>query len=458
MILDLNRYPFSNFRSEAMALSKLGLPMMLASMAGVGIGVVDTAMAGGAGKDDLAAVALGSALFATFFITLMGVMTALNPMIAQMHGAGEKSEVGEVGRQGLWFGFLLGVLGMVLMMVLIYPLKQYVVFSEHIETMLGDYIFYTALAMPFALMHRAFYAYATSLNRPNVMMWISWAGLLLNVPLNYVLVYGKLGLPAMGGAGCGLATLLVFVFNVAAVAVYVYRERYFTTFGLFNRFDKPNWTQQRDIWRLGWPIGLSYFLEASLFTSIVWLIAPLGADQVSAQQIIISLSSVIYMIPQSLGAAATIRIGFSLGKRQFARARYISGVAIAFGLFLAIFSMTFIIGLRYPLVGLYTNDASVLALAANLMLFCAVFQFFDFTQCIASYALRGYKITRMPMMIHAIAFWLLGLLPGYLLAYSANMGIYGFWSALVFSLAAAAGALLWYLEKCSKWAKLNRGL
>ncbi|XXQ68572.1 MATE family efflux transporter [Neisseriaceae bacterium B1] len=457
MILDLNRYPFSNFRTEAAALIKLGLPMMLASIAGVGVGVVDTAMAGGAGKDDLTAVALGSALFSTFYITLIGVMTALNPIIAQMHGAGKQREVGEVGRQGLWFGALLGLLGMVLMLALIAPLKQYVEFAPHIESMLGDYIFYTALALPAAMLHRALHAYATSLNRPNSVMWVSWAALLLNVPLNYIFVYGKLGLPEMGGAGCGLATLLVFMFNALALGAYIGRERYFAPFGLFAELGRPQWAMQKQIWQLGWPIGLSYFLEASLFTSIVWLIAPLGADTVSAQQVIISLSSVVYMIPQSVGAAATVRIGFALGKRQFARARYISGVSIAFGLFLAVFTMTAMITLRYPLVGLYTDDAGVIALAVNIILFCAVFQFFDFTQCIASYALRGYKVTRIPMIIHAIAFWLLGLLPGYALAYGLDMGIYGFWTALVFSLAMAAAALLWYLEKCSKWTMVQRG-
>lgn len=458
MILDLNRYPFSNFRSEAFALLKLSLPMMLASFASVGVGVVDTAMAGGAGKEDLTAVALGSALFATVFITLMGVMTALNPMISQMHGAGKQAEVGEIGRQGLWFGLGLGLLGMAFMLLLIRPLLAYVQFTAYLEKILGEYIFFTALAMPFVMIYRVLYAFASSLNRPNPIMWVSWAALLLNIPLNWVLIYGKFGIPAMGGAGCGVATLLVFVFSVVALGAYIWRERYFAPFGLTERFSFPVWSVQKQIWQLGWPIGLSYFLEASLFTSIVWLLAPLGEDTVSAQQIVLNISSVIYMIPQSLGAAATVRIGFSLGKRQFSRARYISGVSLALGWFLVLFTVIFLIVLRYPLIGLYTKDVAVMSLAASIIWFSAVFQVFDFTQCIASYALRGYKITRIPMMIHAIAFWLLGLLPGYALGYWAQMGIYGFWTALVFSLAAAAVALVWYLEKCSAWVQRHRGL
>ena len=458
MLFDLNRYSFNSFLNESSYLVKLALPMMLASIAAVGVGVVDTVMAGGAGKENLTVVALGSALFNTVFITLIGVMTALNPVIAQMHGAGETTKVGEIGRQGLWFGLFIGVFGLILMLGLIAPLKNYLTFSAHLENMLGDFVFYTALAMPAAMLHRALHAYAASLNRPNPIMWVSWGGLVLSIPVNYVLIYGKLGLPEMGGAGCGLTTLIVFIFNAIALAFYIWREPYFDKFALFSQWCLPNKTTQKQFWQIGWPIGGSYFLEASLFTSIVWLLAPLGEENVSAQQVVMSITSVIYMIPQSIGTAATVRIGFSIGKRQFARARYVSGVGLTLGLSLAMCTMLFLSLARFPLVQLYTDDQLIIALASSIILFAAVFQLVDFTQCIASYALRGYKVTRMPMLIHAIAFWLCGLIPGYLLSYHFKMGIYGFWTALVLSLSFAAMALVWYLEKCSKFAMLRGGI
>lgn len=432
--------------------------MMLAQIAAVGVGVVDTIMAGAAGKDDLAAVALGSSVFATVFITFMGIMTALNPLIAQMHGAGKTHEVGEMGRQGVWFGVLIGLLGMAVLLALIAPLKAYLNLSDYVETQFGDYLFYTALAMPAAMIHRAFHAYASSLNRPKPIMWVSWAALILNIPLNYVFVYGKFGLPEMGGAGCGLASALVFWFNAVALGAYIAKQKYFQPFGLTAKFSPPNWREQKNIWQLGWAIGLSYFLEASLFTFIVWLIADLGEDVVAAQQVVISLTSVIYMIPQAVGAAATVRVGFALGRRNFVRARYISGVAVALGGVLALGTITLLLLARYPLVAVYTSDVDVVAIAAQIVVFAAIFQLFDFTQCIASYALRGYKITRIPMMIHAIAFWLLGLLPGYALAYWADMGVFGFWTALVGSLSVAAVALVYYLEKCSAWTVQKRAL
>lgn len=458
MLFSLNQFPPSRFRTESRQLIALAVPMMLAQIAAVGVGVVDTIMAGAAGKDDLAAVALGSSVFATVYITFLGIMTALNPLIAQMHGAGKTDEVGEMGRQGLWFGVCMGTVGMVLLLALIAPLKGYLNLSDYIETQFGDYLFYTALAMPAAMIHRALHAYASSLNRPKPIMWVSWAALILNIPLNYVFVYGKLGLPEMGGAGCGLASLLVFWFNALVLGVYIARDRYFQIFGLTRQFSQPNWRELKNIWHLGWAIGLSYFLEASLFTFIVWLIADLGEDVVAAQQVVLSLSSMVYMIPQAVGSAATVCVGFALGRRQFVRARYVSGVSVALGLMLALATMLVLLLARYPLVGVYSNDGDVIALAAQIVVFAAIFQLFDFTQCIASYALRGYKITRIPMLIHAVAFWCLGLLPGYALAYGASMGVFGFWTALVLSLCAAAMALVYYLEKCSAWAVKHRAI
>ncbi|MFC3875412.1 MATE family efflux transporter [Neisseria musculi] len=450
MLLDLNRYSFSVFSKEIKKLSLLALPMLLAQVAQVGIGFVDTVMAGGAGKDDLAAVALGSSAFATVYITFLGVMTALNPMIAHLFGAGKTAEVGETGRQGIWFGLMLGLAGMLLLWAAVPLFQQVLNLSGKVERMMGHYMFFTGLAMPAAMIHRALHAYASSLNRPRAIMVVSFLAFLLNIPLNYMFVYGKFGMPALGGAGCGLATATVFWFNAAVLWLYAAKQPYFRRFGLTDRFSRPKADAFCRIWKLGAPIGLSFFLEASLFSFIVFLIAPLGEDYIAAQQVVISLTGVIYMIPQSVGAAGTVRVGYSLGRGEYIRARYISGVSLVLGLMLAAVTALLLVWLRYPLAGMYTDDAAVLGIAAAVLLFAAVFQLADSTQCVASYALRGYKITKVPMLIHALAFWGFGLLPGYALAYGLNMGIYGFWTALVLSLTVAAVLLVWYLQWCSR--------
>lgn len=185
----------------------------------------------------------------------------------------------------------------------------------------------------------------------------------------------------------------------------------------------------------------------------MFLVAKLDSNTehyLSAQQIVINLTSLIFMIPQSVGVASTTRVGYFLGKRNPVKARYSAGVAISFAVVLSILTALFLITLKEPLARLYTDSTAVITIAASLIVFAAAFQLVDAVQCVASYALRGYKLAKLPMLIHALAFWGCGLLPGYYLAFHQGMGIYGFWWGLVGSLAVAAVFLLWYLAYHSK--------
>lgn len=457
MLLDINRYSFTTYKKELSALVVLALPMLLSQVAQVGTGFVDTVMAGGASKEDLAAVALGSSVFITVYVTLMGVMTALNPMISQKHGATKNTanaqQIGEMGRQGLWYGLFIGLLGMGVMWATITPFKATLNLSDYTLHTTGQYLWFVGLAMPAAMIHRALHAYASSLNRPKAIMIVSWICFLINIPLNWIFVYGKFGMPALGGAGCGLATTIVFWINTALLGLYIAKDRHFKPFGLMDKFSPPNLKLLGDITKLGMPIGLSFFIEVSLFTCIMFLVAKLDGNTenyVAAQQVVISLTSLIFMIPQSMGIASTVRVGFSLGRNQPATARYISGVSVLSSVVISFATAAFLILFRHQLASMYTDDQAVIIIAGSLILFAAAFQLVDAIQCVASYALRGYKVTTIPMIIHTIAFWGCGLLPGYVLAFYVGMGIYGFWTALVISLTVAAALLLWYLERHSK--------
>lgn len=457
VLFDLNQYRWPQFLREAHKTLLLALPILVAQVAQVGVGFVDTVMAGRVSAEDLAAVALGSNVFITVYVTFMGVTVALNPIWAQLFGAGKNAEVGEYGRQGLWFGLLLGLIGMALLWALIYPVKGYLNLGDYVDDTFGLYLFFVALGMPAAMLHRALHAYASSLNKPKPIMLVSLAALLLNIPLNYVFVYGKLGMPALGGAGCGVASALVFWFNALVLWLYVVRQRYFARFGLMRRFSWPHWPVQWQVLKLGIPIGLSFFLEVSLFTFIGLLIVRFGVTQVAAQQVVMSISALLYMLPQSIGTALGVRVGQSIGMGQVSRARYVSGVGVCMGLAGGLGTAALLLLFRHELVAFYTRDAAVIALGATLLVFAAFFQLSDATQTIASYALRGYKLTKVPMVIHLLAFWGLGLGLGSLLGLHFNLGLYGFWIALVVSLLGAAVALVWYLDKQSRRLAARQG-
>ncbi|MCO6505232.1 MAG: MATE family efflux transporter [Snodgrassella sp.] len=450
MLFELNEHGRGELLRECRRLVRLALPILIAQAAQVGVGAVDTVMAGHASANDLAGVALGSNVFTTLYITLLGVMAALQPILAQLYGAGKTTEIGEQGRQGLWFGLFLGVLGMLLLWWVIAPLQKMFDMGQYVDKTFGQFVFFISLGMPAAMIHRAFYAFASSLNRPKTIMMVSLIALLLNIPLNYVFVYGKFGLPALGGAGCGLASAICFWFNAIVLGIYIVRQGFFAPFALFARFEWPKWRAQWSILLLGIPIGLSFFLEVSLFTFISLLIARFGVTQVASQQVVISITSLIYMIPQSVGIALAVCVGQAVGAQNWLRARFISGVGLVMGLIGACCTGLMLMAFRHFWVGLYTKDQDVIALGSVLLIFAAVFQLSDATQTIASYALRGFKLTKVPMVIHAVTFWGLGLGIGCLFGLYLNMALYGFWLALVVALTGAAVALVWYLNRESK--------
>jgi len=451
MLFELNRTQWRVMRHEAVLLIQLALPMMVAQMAQVGTGFVDTVMAGRVGTADLAAVSLGASVFVTMYVTLIGVAAALNPILAQQHGRGETTALGDTARQGLWFGLLLGIFGAIMMLAIQPLLRLWLELPAEVEDKAMLFIDGAAMGMPAAILHRALAAFASSLGHTRPLMVVSVCGLLLNIPLNYALIHGLYGLPALGGAGCGWATGMVMWFNALALFLVIKHKAAYRRYAFTGQFSWPQWARFPAFFKLGLPIGLSFFVEVSLFSFIALLIAKLGTTVVATHQTVINFSSVIYMIPQSIGTAATIRVGQSVGAGNYRQARLACGVSLALGLAMAALTMLWVLLDRYSIMQLYSTDPAVIALGGSLMLFAAFYQLTDAMQTIASSALRGYKITSVPMVIHIVSFWGLGLLLGAWLGLgSPQMGVHGFWGALVISLSAAGLLLVSYLAYVSR--------
>ncbi|KJV28258.1 multidrug transporter [Aquitalea magnusonii] len=439
---------------EARQIVRLALPMMIAQVAQVATGFVDTVMAGRVSTDDLAAVSLGASIFITVYVTLMGVVTSLNPVLSHQLGAGEKEQIGETGRQGMWFGLFVGLLGAAAMLLAEHPLRLWLQLPTDVEDKVMLFITGTAVGMPAAMVHRALHAYASSLNRPKVIMVVSLIALALNIPLNYALIHGLFGLPRLGGAGCGWATGIVFWFNCLTLLAYICWHRHFRPYGLTRRMSWPDWKRYGAFLRLGLPIGLSFFVEVSLFSFIALLIAKLGMTVVASHQSVLNFSSIIYMLPQSISTALTVRVGQRAGAGDYHQARFVAGVGLLVGLVTALCTMLLVLWLRSDIMAIYSPDPKVIAMGSSLLLFAAVFQLTDAAQTIASGALRGYKLTTIPMVIHITAFWGIGLGLGITLGLTdwlvSPMGIYGFWLALVISLSIAALMLVSYLARESR--------
>ena len=280
----------------------LAWPVLIGHWAAVSFGVVDTAMTGHASAQDLAAVALGAAIYMSVFVGLAGVIMALNPIIAHHYGANADEEIGKTWFQGVWLAVWMSGVGFI---ALAFP-DVWLVMSDvtpEVRRGLGAYLHAVSFALPAGLLFRSMYAFNTAVSRPKVVMAINLLGLALKVLLNYVLIYGKLGLPAYGAAGCGMATAIVLWLSCAAGYWVMRRDAFYARFNI--RFDWPIWRSQKALLRLGVPMGLSHIVEVTSFTFMALLAARLGTQTTGGHQITANLAALCFMMPLSLAVATS---------------------------------------------------------------------------------------------------------------------------------------------------------
>jgi MATE family multidrug resistance protein len=448
----------TRIRTEAAILWTIAWPVLIGQLATVGMSVADVAMTGHLSADDLASVSLGANVWVIILVSVMGIMMAVNTMIAHEVGAENHQRVPHMVRQSLWLGLGVGLIGCLLLNIstLIF---NYLQLDPAINAKASEFVHVISLGMPAFAMYRALYGYTTSLNQTKPVMMIALGGLLFNIVMNWLFIYGHLGFPKLGSTGCALATGSGLWLMLGAMIFWIRRaEAYRETFP-FHQYEGPNWAEIRSTLRLGLPIGVTYFAEVSAFGAVGLLIARFGVIPVAANQIALNFSSLVFMVPLSLGIALTTRVGQTLGEGDAERARFISWTGYALSTSFAVISALGIMIFRDLVAAAYTSDPAVQAMASELLLYAAIFQLSDAAQVTASCAIRGYKVTRTPMLIHLMAFYgfalpigcLLGLAPSWMPWHPEQaMEARGFWIGLVLGLTVAGIMLTGLLHKLSK--------
>ncbi len=445
-------------RLEIFALWRLSWPILVGQLATVGMNVADVAMAGHASAEDLAGVSLGVSLWHIAIVTLMGLLMAVNPIVAQHVGSGARERIGHTVRQALWKALGAGLLAMGLLNLVAVVVLGRLHADPVVLALARDFVLVIGFALPAFCAFRVLYGYSASINQTRPMMVIALGALGLNIVVNWLLVYGNLGFPRLGGVGCAWATLMCIHFELAVMVWWIRRAPAYRDTSPFTRFEPPHWREIRGLLRLGIPISITYFAETSAFSMIALLVAGFGTTEVAAHQIALNFISLVFMLPMSLGIALLTRVGQALGAGDpvVARFRAWTGVSLAVGTAaLASLGMALF---NHGIASLYTRDLPVAVLAAHLLVIAAIFQLSDATQVVVACAVRAYKITRVPMFIHLGSFWglalplgcVLGLAPAWLPWRPVQaMGAEGFWIALVVGLSVAAVSLVWLLQRLS---------
>ena len=476
--------------NEARRFLALGLPVLVTQIAQMGMNFVDTAMTGRASTADMAAVAVSGSIWVPVSLLGMGCLLSLPAMMAHLVGGGEQQRTPHLLRQGLWLSSLLSLVLMGVFAFLSLHLELFGLDAE-LAPLAAGYLRAMLFGLPGMMLFVNVRGFLEGYARTRPAMLVGLLGLALNVPCNYVLIYGKLGLPQLGAVGCGVATALCYWFMAACMIYYVRRDaQYRDLHPLFLPLLLPRTApacgceaRARDdasplaapytpepvpcrfdfplIWRIlriGLPGALAVFFEVSLFALSALLLAPLGKVVVAGHQIAMNFAGMVFMLPLSLNITAAIRVGQSVGAGRLGRARLSARTALCMGAALSLVIAACTALFREQIVHIYNDDPAVTALAMSLLLLGSCYQLVDALQTISIGILRAYNDTRIISLVCFTSYWIIGLPLGFTLARTdlvvPALGAAGFWIAYIAALGFGA---LCYLARVHHLHGLDAG-
>ncbi len=444
------RNGWSVYAKESRALWALSWPILIAQLAQMGTGVVDTIMAGRYSAVDLAAVAIGYNVWLPVYLFFVGMMLATTSIVAQDFGAKRVERIRQLLPQSLWLALALGLIAGPICFYSEPLLGLLALDSQTQEKSLG-YLQATAFGMPAAAIFQALRCHTQGLGIMRPFAIASVIGFVANIPLNYAFIYGAWGLPEMGAEGCGWATAISMWLGPVLIAFYMARAHTLKPYLPKVKFTAPRLAPLKEITRLGLPIGLTYFFEVAVFSIIGLSIATLGNTAMASHQIALNVWDVIYMPLISISAAMATRVGHAIGSGDkndvIIAVRCGTGITILSGIVV----MLLLLASPGSIVQVYTDDTEILTMAIILIRLAAFFIVIDAVEVAAASTLRAFKDTRFPFLVMAIAYWMIALPLGYWLgiinADNATDGTIGFWKAMIAGISVATVLVLWRQRK-----------
>ena len=431
--------------------------VLVGQLAVMAFGITDTLVAGRYDQHALAALSVGSAVFISVFLALMGLLQALLPVLSERHGAHQPLEVGRQFRQGLYLLLGTTVLGVSLLNA---PglLLEWTHVPQGLRANVSEYLRILSFGLPMTLLFRMFSTLNQSIGKPRLVTWVQLVGLAIKIPMSMALTFGLGGFAEMGVVGCAWATLIVNTAMVVLCLGLLKTQHIYRPFEIWQALEKPHWVSLKALLRLGLPNALSVTVEITSFTLMALFIARQGSVASASHQIITSVAALMYMVPLSLSIATSARVSYWLGAQNPHQARLsmIEGFKVLWSCALVI-SVSIL--LLHPWVAtLFSKQAQVAATAAGVLIWLSLYHWADATQVMCFFLLRCYKITVKPVFIYAVFLWGLGLMGGYQLAYQGLpwLGIEAmptpktFWLANASAVFCSASTMLYLLIKASQ--------
>lgn len=435
------------YSQHARSLLGLGLPIIGSHLAQTALHVTDTILLGRYGVNELAAVVIGGTAFFVIFILGSGFAQAVTPLVAAALGRGDEVQVRRDARMGMWLSLGFGLLTTPLFWssgTWLLWLGQ----KPEVAALGQDFLRIAGFGMAPALLVMALKGYLSALHKTQVVLWVTLGAVGLNLLLAYPMIFGVWGAPELGVRGAAIATLIVQVSTFLALALYAHRQAELRRFHLFQRFWRPDWQALGQVFRLGWPIGVTGLAESGLFSACSVMMGWIGTVQLAAHGIAMQAASLAFMVHLGLSNAVTVRVGHAEGAGDAKGLRDVSKVAIALSAGFGLTMVVLFLALPVPILSLFVDvskpeTAEILRVGTVLLALAALFQMGDAMQVMALGLLRGIRDTRVPMVIAAVSYWLIGIPSSYALGFGLDMGGVGLWLGLCIGLAVVSVALMW---------------
>ncbi len=405
-----------SLREDLRVLLRHAGTVLVGQLAVMAFSITDTIVAGRYAPEALATLSIGAAIYISVYVSITGVLQSLLPVYAELHGGKRYAQLGQTFRQSLYLCALLIVCGMV---VLLCPgaLLRWAQVPDTLQASVREYLAILAWALIPSLCFRMYASLNQGLGKPLFVTWLQLGSLCLKLPLTVWFTFGAAGVPAMGLAGCAWASFIVQWLMLACAVVMLRTQTLYVPLKLWQAMEPPQWPQIRQFIRQGLPGGLAYLVEITSFTLMALFIARQGITSAASHQIASSMAAVMYMVPLSLAIACSARVSYWLGAGDPLRARRVAGLGLGSAALLASTMALLLWLFAQPIASLYSNSQTVVALAASLLAWVALYHVADAVQTICAFVLRCYRVTLLPLLIYGVMLWGIGLLGGYWLAY-----------------------------------------
>ncbi|MCT2535795.1 MATE family efflux transporter [Aquibacillus koreensis] len=426
------------------------IPILITQLSMYAMNFFDTVMSGNAGAEELAGVAIGSSLWVPISMGITGILMALSPIVAQMIGAKQEDEVPETVQQGIYLSIAIGILVSIIGFILIDPILTVMDLESHVRYVAKYYLITIGIGIIPLFVYNLLRCYIDALGQTRISMFIILLSLPLNVVFNYVFIFGKFGIPALGGIGAGIASALTYWISCGISILIVYKVRPFRSHNIFSTWTVPSIKKWWELLKVGVPIGFSIFFEVSIFSAVTLFMSVYSTFTIAAHQAAINFASFLYMIPFSIAMTLTIAVGYEVGAKRIKDARVYSYMGIIAGVFIAFLAGFILYTFDDPVAKLYNENPEVIELTKNFLFFAIFFQFADAFGAPLQGVLRGYKDVNITFWMSLVSYWLIGLPSGWLFANYTDFGPYGYWMGLIIGLSAGAITLfgrMYFLQR-----------